>query len=66
MHDHLLYLMFRCDFDVMESLESLEEFGGSEHSLAGAVLPCLSMEWTRALACVSVWKLETKEARDHG
>ena len=27
---HLLYLMFRCDFDVMESLE---EFGGSEHSL---------------------------------
>ena len=23
--DHLLYLMFRCDFDVMESLESLEE-----------------------------------------
>ena len=54
--DHLLYLIFQCDFDVMESLE---EFGG-------AVLPCLSMEWTRALACVSVWKLETKEARDHG
>ena len=27
---HLLYLMFRCDFNVMESLESLEEFGGSE------------------------------------
>ena len=26
---HLLYLMFRCDFDVMESLEELE---GSEHS----------------------------------
>ena len=24
---HLLYLMFRCDFDVMEDLESLEEFG---------------------------------------
>ena len=24
---HLLYLMFRCDFDVMESLENLEEFG---------------------------------------
>jgi len=23
----LLYLMFRCDFDVMESLESLEKFG---------------------------------------
>ena len=23
---HLLYLMFRCDFDVMESLESWEEF----------------------------------------
>ena len=22
---HLLYLMFRCDFDVMESLESLDE-----------------------------------------
>ena len=28
---HLLYLMFRCDFDV---IESLEEFGGSEHSPA--------------------------------
>ena len=27
---HLLYLMFRCDFDVMESLE---EWEGSEHSL---------------------------------
>ena len=24
---YLLYLMFRCDFDVMESLESLEKFG---------------------------------------
>ena len=24
---HLLYLMFRCDFDVMESLEILEELG---------------------------------------
>ena len=24
---HLLYLMFRCDFDVMENLESLEKFG---------------------------------------
>ena len=33
MHDHLLYLMFRCDFDVMESLESLEKLKGSEHSL---------------------------------
>jgi len=30
---HLLYLMFRCDFDVMESLESLEKLKGSEHSL---------------------------------
>ena len=27
--DHFLYLIFRCDFDVMESLE---EFEGSEHS----------------------------------
>ena len=26
---HLLYLMFRCDFDAMESLEKWE---GSEHS----------------------------------
>ena len=25
--------MFRCDFDVMENLESLEEFGGSKHTL---------------------------------
>ena len=24
---HLLYLIFRCDFDVMENLESLEELG---------------------------------------
>ena len=24
--------MFRCDFDVIESFENLEEFGGSEHS----------------------------------
>jgi hypothetical protein len=31
--DHLLYLMFRCDFDVMESLESWEEFGVSKHTL---------------------------------
>ena len=23
---HLLYLMFQCDFDVMENLESLEKF----------------------------------------
>jgi len=29
---HLLYLMFRCDFDVMESLESLEEPEVSERS----------------------------------
>ena len=29
---HLLYLMFRCDFDVMESLESLEELEGTKHS----------------------------------
>ena len=29
--DHLLYLMFRCDFDVMENLEELE---GSEHNHA--------------------------------
>ena len=31
---HLLYLMFRCDFDVMESLENLEEWEGSEYSLS--------------------------------
>ena len=24
---HLLYLIFRCDFDVMESLKNLEELG---------------------------------------
>ena len=35
--------------------------------LAIAVVQCSSMEWTRALACAtSVWKFETKEARDHG
>ena len=26
--------MFRCDFDVMKNLESLEKLKGSEHSLA--------------------------------
>ena len=31
---HLLYLMFRCDFDVMKNLENLEKLKGSEHSLA--------------------------------
>ena len=25
---HFLYLIFRCDFDVMKNLENLEEFGG--------------------------------------
>ena len=29
---HLLYLMFRCDFDAMKSLESLEEWEGTKHS----------------------------------
>ena len=29
---HLLYLMFWCDFDVMENLESLEEVGVTKHS----------------------------------
>ena len=29
---HLLYLMFRCDFDVMESMENLEELEGTKHS----------------------------------
>ena len=29
---HLLYLIFRCDFDVMESLKSLEKFGRSKHT----------------------------------
>ena len=29
---HLLYLMFRCDFDVMENLKSLEKFGRSKHT----------------------------------
>ena len=34
---HLIYLMFRCDFDVMESLEILEELGGTKHSLYDVV-----------------------------
>ena len=29
---YLLYLMFRCDFDVMDSLEILEEWEGTKHS----------------------------------
>ena len=33
---HLLYLMFRCDFNVMENLESLEEWEETKHSLAGS------------------------------
>ena len=37
---HLLYLMFRCDFDVMESLKSLEELEGREHSLYCKQVEC--------------------------
>ena len=36
---HLLYLMFRCDFDVMENLENLEESEGSDHSRHAARVP---------------------------
>ena len=31
---HLLYLMFRCDFDVMESLKNLEELEELNTALA--------------------------------
>ena len=30
---YFLYLIFRCDFDMMESLENLEKLKGREHSL---------------------------------
>ena len=33
---HLLYLMFRCDVDVMESLELGGVFLGTKHSLGRA------------------------------
>ena len=32
---HLLYLMFRCDVDVIESLELEGSFLGTKHSLIG-------------------------------
>ena len=45
---HLLYLMFRCDFNVMENLEECE---GSEHNLSKTVtngpLVLSSPLWTR-------------------
>ena len=34
---YLLYLIFRCDFDVMENLESLEELGELNTALASTV-----------------------------
>ena len=37
--DHLLYLMFRCDFDVMKNLENLEELG--ELNTAFNAIPAL-------------------------
>ena len=40
---HLLYLIFRCDFDVIKNLESLEELEGTEHS----------REWTSSLNAYS-------------
>ena len=38
---HLLYLMFRCDFDVMENLESLEEFGDLNTPQAAFLRACV-------------------------
>ena len=55
---HLLYLMFRCDFDVMESLESLEEFGGSEHS-PGEV-PEKKSIWHLTDVCLYMFCLSTE------
>ena len=43
--DHLLYLMFRCDFNVMESLENLKEFG--EVNTANVMLTALETHWSK-------------------
>ena len=48
---HLLYLMFRCDFDVMENLKNLEELEGTKHS------PCEAMKATAAYGSFNAaWK----------
>ena len=52
---HLLYLMFRCDFDVIESLESLEKWEGSEHSPSPPSAAAVAAAWTGQCA----WRLGT-------
>ena len=49
---HLLYLMFRCDFDVMENLENLEEFGDLNTRIEK--LPFQSMNVNAALGFLVV------------
>ena len=44
---HLLYLMFRCDFNVMENLESLEEWEGSEHRRIRSFVSALKLQGVR-------------------
>ena len=48
--------MFRCDFDVMESLENLDELEGSEHSPCAAPLQHAST--LLAWHCTAPWPRE--------
>ena len=43
---HLLYLMFRCDFDVMESLKNLEELGEALEELGEALVSSSCVQHT--------------------
>ena len=53
---HLLYLMFRCDFDVMESLEDLAEVNTAffEMRLLSFQLPSSNTNEKFAEACVLI------------
>ena len=48
--DYLLYLMFRCDFDVMESLDIGGVFVGSKHTLTSAEIASFVLAKTLKMA----------------
>ena len=60
---HLLYLMFRCDFDVMESLENWEEFGVSKHTVGQVVesVVVVRSAWSEARGASSTWREEFQD-----
>jgi len=53
---HLLYLIFRCDFDVMQSLENLEELKGTKHSPCPSPCPAARTCRAPALPPVCCWQ----------